>query len=137
MIAVRRGIFLATEAQTVGVKLTTVAGSKTPPTRFSNESGGFYGLDHPPLLARFVSLSRHELARHVTYLRAVNEILRSKLPERVTLSNQERRKLRRRKTDLWLLTAIHRVQHSNARDIFRHGVRDHLVISSEAGQERR
>ena len=29
----------------------------------------------------------------MTYLRAENQILRSKLPERITLSNQERRKL--------------------------------------------
>ncbi len=82
------------------------------------ESGGFYGLDHPPLLARFVSLSRQELARHVTYLRAVNQILRSKLPERITLSNQERGELHRGNRDLWILTAIHRVQRSNARAIF-------------------
>ena len=90
-----------------------------------------------PLLALLASLSRQELARHVTYLRAVNQILRSKLPERVTLSNQERGELHRRKIDLWLLTGIHRVQHSNARAIFRHGEGYHLVIGSEAGQERR
>jgi putative transposase len=46
-----------------------------------------------PLLALLASLSRQELARQVTYLRAENQILRSKLPDRITLSNQERRKL--------------------------------------------
>jgi putative transposase len=33
------------------------------------------------------------LFRQVTYLREENQILRSKLPDRITLSNQERRKL--------------------------------------------
>jgi putative transposase len=36
-----------------------------------------------PLLALLASLSRQELARQVTYLRAENQILRSKLPDRI------------------------------------------------------
>ena len=46
-----------------------------------------------PLLALLASLTRQELARQVTYLKAENRILRSKLPNRITLSNQERRTL--------------------------------------------
>jgi len=46
-----------------------------------------------PLLTLRASLTRQELACQVTYLRAENRILRSKLPERITLSNQERRTL--------------------------------------------
>lgn len=44
-----------------------------------------------PLLALLASLTRQELAQQVTYLKAENRILRSKLPDRITLSNQERR----------------------------------------------
>ncbi len=46
-----------------------------------------------PLLALLASLTRQELAQQVTYLRAENRILRSKLPQRIELSNQERRRL--------------------------------------------
>lgn len=46
-----------------------------------------------PLLTLLASLPRQELARQVTYLKAENQILRSKLPKRISLSNQERRKL--------------------------------------------
>ncbi|WP_149495356.1 integrase core domain-containing protein [Roseiconus lacunae] len=46
-----------------------------------------------PLLALLASLTRQELAQQVTYLKAENAILRSKLPDRITLSNQERRRL--------------------------------------------
>ena len=46
-----------------------------------------------PLLTLLASLTRQELARQVAYLKAENRILRSKLPERITLSNQERRTL--------------------------------------------
>ncbi|WP_168566047.1 integrase core domain-containing protein [Crateriforma spongiae] len=46
-----------------------------------------------PLLALLASLTRQELAQQVTYLKAENAILRSKLPERITLNNQERRRL--------------------------------------------
>ncbi|QDV25925.1 integrase core domain-containing protein [Aureliella helgolandensis] len=46
-----------------------------------------------PLLALLASLSRQELARQVTYLKTENRILRSKLPHRISLSNQERRTL--------------------------------------------
>ena len=46
-----------------------------------------------PLLALLASLSRQELARQVAYLLAENRILRSKLPNRINLSNRERRRL--------------------------------------------
>jgi putative transposase len=46
-----------------------------------------------PLLTLLASLTRQELARQVAYLQAENRILRSKLPERINLSNQERRTL--------------------------------------------
>jgi putative transposase len=44
-----------------------------------------------PLLALLASLTRQELAQQVTYLKAENRILRRKLPDRITLNNQERR----------------------------------------------
>ena len=46
-----------------------------------------------PLLTLLASLTRQELAQQVTYLKAENRILRSKLPDRIQLSNQERRSL--------------------------------------------
>jgi len=46
-----------------------------------------------PLLTLLASLTRQELARQVTYLKAENRILRSKLPVRISLSNQERQTL--------------------------------------------
>jgi len=46
-----------------------------------------------PLLTLVASLTRQELARQVTYLKAENQILRIKLPKRIELSNQERRRL--------------------------------------------
>ncbi len=46
-----------------------------------------------PLLTLLASLTRQELARQVEYLKAENQILRSKLPDRIQLSNQERRSL--------------------------------------------
>lgn len=48
-----------------------------------------------PLLALLPSLPRQDLAQQVTYLKAENRILRSTLPDRITLSNQERRILLR------------------------------------------
>jgi hypothetical protein len=48
-----------------------------------------------PLLTLLASLTRQELAQQVTYLKAENQILRSKLPKRIELSNQERRRLLR------------------------------------------
>ena len=46
-----------------------------------------------PLLTLLASLSRQELAQQVTYLKTENKILRSKLPDRIQLNNQERRRL--------------------------------------------
>jgi transposase len=46
-----------------------------------------------PLLTLLASLTRQELAQQVAYLKAENQILRSKLPDRIPLSNQERRSL--------------------------------------------
>lgn len=46
-----------------------------------------------PLLTLLASLTRQQLAQQVTYLKAENAILRSKLPDRIPLSNQERRRL--------------------------------------------
>jgi putative transposase len=46
-----------------------------------------------PLLTLLASLTRQEPARQVTYLKAENQILRSTLPKRIELSNQERRRL--------------------------------------------
>ena len=48
-----------------------------------------------PLLTLLASITRQELAQQVTYLKAENQILRSKLPRRIELSNQERRRLLR------------------------------------------
>lgn len=46
-----------------------------------------------PLLTLLASLTRQELAQQIRYLKAENEILRSKLPRRVTLDNRERNTL--------------------------------------------
>ncbi|TWU54889.1 Integrase core domain protein [Rubripirellula tenax] len=46
-----------------------------------------------PLLTLLASLTRQELAQQIRYLKAENEILRSKLPSRVTLDNRERNTL--------------------------------------------
>lgn len=46
-----------------------------------------------PLLTLLASLSRQELARQVTDRKAENQILWLKLPKRIELSNQERRRL--------------------------------------------
>jgi hypothetical protein len=46
-----------------------------------------------PLLAILASHAGQELARQVAYLCAENPIVRSKLPEQIMLSNQEKRKL--------------------------------------------
>ncbi len=46
-----------------------------------------------PLLTLLASLTRQELAQQIRFLKAENEILRSKLPSRVTLDNRERRTL--------------------------------------------
>lgn len=46
-----------------------------------------------PLLTLLASLSRQELAQQVIYLKTENKILRSKLPDRIQLNNQERRRL--------------------------------------------
>jgi putative transposase len=46
-----------------------------------------------PLLAMLASLTRQELARQVAYLKAENQLLRSKLPSRIALTDQERRRL--------------------------------------------
>ena len=46
-----------------------------------------------PLLTLLASVTRQDLARQVAYLKAENRILRSKLPDRINLSNQERRTL--------------------------------------------
>jgi putative transposase len=46
-----------------------------------------------PLLALLASLTRQELAQQVTYLKAENQILRSRLPNRIQLNNQEKRRL--------------------------------------------
>ncbi len=46
-----------------------------------------------PLLTLLASLTRQELAQQIRFLKAENEILRSKLPGRVTLENRERRML--------------------------------------------
>jgi len=46
-----------------------------------------------PLLAMLASLTRQELARQVAYLKAENQLLRSKLPKWITLTDQQRRRL--------------------------------------------
>lgn len=46
-----------------------------------------------PLLTLLASVTRQDLARQFAYLKAENRILRSKLPDRINLSNQERRTL--------------------------------------------
>ena len=46
-----------------------------------------------PLLAMLASLTRQELARQVADLKAENQLLRSKLPSRIALTDQERRRL--------------------------------------------
>lgn len=53
-----------------------------------------------PLLTLLASLARQDLAQRVTYLRAENRILRSKLPQRITQNNQERRRLVRHHKEL-------------------------------------
>jgi putative transposase len=42
-----------------------------------------------PLITLLASLTRQELAKQVAYLRTENRILRSKLPQRIELSNHE------------------------------------------------
>jgi putative transposase len=46
-----------------------------------------------PLLTLLASVTRQELARQVAYLKAENQVLRSKLPKRITLTDQQRRQL--------------------------------------------
>jgi putative transposase len=46
-----------------------------------------------PLRTLLASLTLQELAKQVAYLRAENRILRSKLPQRIELSNHERSQL--------------------------------------------
>lgn len=46
-----------------------------------------------PLIAVLASLTRIELARQVQYLKAENEILRSRLPKRISLTAKERSRL--------------------------------------------
>jgi len=46
-----------------------------------------------PLILMLASLTRSELARQIQYLKAENEILRAKLPKRVTVTPKERRRL--------------------------------------------
>jgi putative transposase len=46
-----------------------------------------------PLFSLFASLTRQGLAREVAYLKAENQLLRSKLPKRITLTDQQRRSL--------------------------------------------
>lgn len=46
-----------------------------------------------PLLTLLALLSRQELAQQVRYLKAENEILRSKSPSRITLDNREHQTL--------------------------------------------
>ena len=46
-----------------------------------------------PLLALLASVTRQQLLQQITYLFAENRMLQSKLPDRIILSNQERRKL--------------------------------------------
>ena len=48
-----------------------------------------------PCLTLLASVTRQKLLQQITYLLAENRILRSKLPDRISLSNQERRKLLR------------------------------------------
>ena len=85
------------EPDPAGGTLIAVAGSKNSATSIFPGFGKNWQLSMAsiihPLLALLASLTRQELARQVTYLQAENQILRSELPERITLSNQERRKL--------------------------------------------
>jgi putative transposase len=46
-----------------------------------------------PLFTRLASLTRQDLAKQVAYLRTENRVLRSKLPQRIELSNHERSQL--------------------------------------------
>ena len=46
-----------------------------------------------PLLMMIASATEKELARHVQYLKEENQILRSKLPRRITVTPKERRRL--------------------------------------------
>ena len=48
-----------------------------------------------PLFALLASVTRQQLLQQITYLLAENRMLRSKLPDRIILSNQERHKLLR------------------------------------------
>ena len=48
-----------------------------------------------PLILMLASLGKPELARHIQYLKAENEILRAKLPKRVDVTPLERRRLLR------------------------------------------
>ena len=63
------------------------------------ETARLYRKDHTlsrffhPLIMMLASMSRSELARNVQYLKAENEILRSKLPKRITVTPSERQRL--------------------------------------------
>jgi len=46
-----------------------------------------------PLILMLANLGKSELARHIQYLKAENEILRAKLPKRVTVTRAARRRL--------------------------------------------
>ena len=61
--------------------------------RIFKDSANQNGRYHPSAAEPARVFSRQELAQQVTYLKTENKILRSKLPDRVQLNNQERRRL--------------------------------------------
>jgi putative transposase len=82
-----------------------------------------------PLLTLLASLTRQELACQVTYLRAENQILRSRSPGRLQLNNQEKRKLLRHGKPLG--ARIKEVHSIVSYSIFRRWVRE---MEDGAGQ---
>ncbi len=63
------------------------------PSLFGKDSAAHLATIIHPLLTLLASVTRQQLLQKIAYLLAENRILRSKLPDRISLSNQERLKL--------------------------------------------
>ena len=98
-----------------------------------------------PLFSLLACVTKPELARQVQYLKAENEILRSKLPKRITVTPQERRRLVKAGRSLgapikvlisvvtpvtaWLASAV---PQSRRRAVLRSGACQSLRLSARA-----
>ena len=66
--------------------------SAPEPTRLYRKDATLSRFFHP-LIIMLASMTRNELARNIQYLKAENEVLRGKLPKRITVTPSERQRL--------------------------------------------